>query len=501
MRLARLKGGFHTSPERKRRGARTRRLSSGLVWNPLLACCWVILVVGVVAADSWSTYRGNPQRTGVSDDKAGPTVPKVQWAWKTKEHFLAAPVPDGERLFVSGMSFINTSILSCLDLSAKAEKRVRWQKTAPLLDLPAVSSPAVVEGKLIFGDGMHQTNGASLHCLDGAAGTPLWQLKVEGTLVHLEGSPTAAEGRVYIGGGAAGVICVDPSRATIDGKEMTISAIAKLVEAKRAELQKKYEEAKKANDQFAVPPRDVDLPRPAPVVLWQKGKDEWHVDAPVAVVAGKVLVASAFLDKEGVGKRALFCLDAKTGQQIWQAPLAVNPWGGASVQGKAVVVTGSSIGYDPAAVKGARGAVATFDLDTGKPGWKKELPGGVVSCAALGKDVAVVTCTDGKVRAYNLTTGAIRWTYTCGQAFFAPVALSQEAAYAADLKGVVHAVSLKSGAPAWKLDLGSDPAVQSPGAVYAGPVLHRGKLYVATCNLAGEHANKPTVVVCIGESG
>jgi outer membrane protein assembly factor BamB len=280
---------------------------------------------------------------------------------------------------------------------------------------------------------------------------------------------------------------------------MTLSAIAKLLDARRVELQKKYEEAKKAKDPFAVPPRDSDLPRPAPVVVWQKGKGEWHVDAPVAVVEGKVLVASAFLDKEGLGKRALFCLDAKTGKELWQAPLGVNPWGGPSVQGKTVVVTGSTIGYDPAALKGARGAVATFDLDSGKPGWKKELPGGAVSCAALGKDVAVVTCTDGRVRAYNLATGALRWTYNGGSAFFAPVALAQDTAYAGDLKGVVHAVSLKSGTARWKLDAGNDPLVQSPGSIYAGPVLHRRRLYVVTCNLAGEFANKPTAVVCIGD--
>lgn len=445
-----------------------------------------------------TTYRGNPQRTG-ADDQPGPTSPKVLWAHKSKEQFIAAPVATADRLFVSGLSFINTSNLYHLDPAAKADKRVRWQKTSPLLELPSVSSPALHDGKLYFGDGMHQTNGASLYCLDQDKGTALWQLKVEGNLVHLEGSPTVADGRVYVGGGSAGVLCLDPNRVTLDGKEMSLSAIAKLLDAKWADLQKKYEDAKKAKDPFAVPPRDSDLPRPAPVLVWQKGKTDWHVDAPVAVVDGKVLVASAFLDKEMLGKRALLCLDAKTGKELWQAPLPVNPWGGPSVQGKTVVVTGSTIGYDPAAVKGAKGSVATFDLDTGKPGWKKELPGGVVSCAALGKDVAVVTCTDGRVRAYNLATGAIRWTYVAGAPLFAPVALAGETVYAGDLSGVVHAIQLRSGASAWKLDLAKDPDVMSPGMIYAGPVVSGGRLYAATCNLTGDHANKPTAIVCVGD--
>jgi outer membrane protein assembly factor BamB len=463
------------------------------------ACCLVLVATAAAPADSWTTYRGNPQRTGVSEPRPGVAAGKVLWAHKTKEHFLAAPVPDGDRLYVAGISFISTSVLSCLDLSAKPEQRVRWQKASPLLELPTVSSPALAGGKLIFGDGMHQTNGASLYCLEQETGAMSWQHKAEGTLVHLEGSPTVADGKVYVGGGAAGVLCLDPGRLAIDGKVMTTKEIAKLVETRRAELQRKYEEAKKNGDSFAVPPRNSDLPRPAPALAWQQGRGAWHVDAPVAVAAGKVLVASAYLDKEGAGKRALFCLDAKTGREVWQAPLAVNPWGGPSVQGKTIVVTGSTIGYDPAALRGARGAVATFHLDTGRPGWKKELPGGAVSCAALGKDVAVVTCTDGRVRAYNLATGALRWTYSGGAAFFAPVALAEEVGYAGDLKGVVHAVSLKSGTAAWKLDLGADPLVQSPGSIYAGPVLHRGRLYVATCNIAGEFVNKPTAVVCIGD--
>lgn len=462
------------------------------------ALCGLFLLAAVAPADSWTTYRGNGQRSG-GDGQPGPATPRVLWAMKAREHFIAAPVPAGDRLFVSGLSFINTSVLYNLDIAPKAEKRVAWSKTSPLLELPTVSSPAVADGKLIFGDGMHQTNGASVYGLDLAGGTPLWQLKVEGTLVHLEGAPTVADGKVYLGGGAAGVLCLDPSRLTLEGKEVTASAVARLLEVRRGELRKKYEEARKKGDAFAVPPTDQDLPRAAPAIVWQKGKTAWHVDAPVAVSGGKVLVASAFLDKEGVGTRALFCLDTATGKELWNTPLAINPWGGPSVQGDLVVVSGSSIGYDPAQIKGARGSVAAFDLATGKPRWKKELPGGALSCAALTKDLAVVTCSDGKVRAYNLASGALRWSYTAAAPFFAPVALDSETAYAGDLGGVVHAIHLKTGAARWKLDVGADAQVQAPGMIYAGPTLHGGRLYVTTCNLAGANVNKPTAVICIGD--
>lgn len=458
---------------------------------------WLILFPLLLAAD-WTTYRGDARRSG-GDGKPGPSTPKVLWAFKTKEHFVAAPVPYQGRLFVSGLGFVNTPTFYALHTDPTTKTRVAWSKTAPVLELPTVSSPAVLGGRLIFGEGMHQTNGASLYGVRVDTGLPLWQLKIEGNLVHLEGSPTIAGGKVYLGGGAAGVLCVDPSNLTLEGKSVDADAIGKAIEAKRAELVKKYEEAKAKKDPFAQPPKDSDLPRAAPALVWQVGKERWHVDAPVAVVGERVLVASAFLDKEKVGSRALYCLDAATGKLVWEAPLAINPWGGPSVEGDTVVVTGSSVSMAPDELKGAKGVVAAFDLANGKLRWRKELPGGVLSCAALTKDMAVVTCTDGKVRAYGLEKGTLRWTSPSVAPFFAPAALSDDTAFVADLDGVVYALNIKNGVPRWKLDLGAAAEVGSPGMVYAGPVLDAGRLYVATCNLAGKNAGKVTAVVCIAD--
>lgn len=467
--------------------------------KPTPALLALLALAAPLCAQPWSTYRGDTQRTGCADGKAGPASPKVLWVLKSKEHFVASPVPFKDRLYVGGLSFINTGVFHALDLAPKSEKRVAWSRKAPDIELPTVSSPAVSDGKLIFGDGMHQNSGASLYCLDTAKGTILWQLKVEGKLVHLEGSPTVAGGKVYFGGGAAGVLCVDPGKLSLEGKEMTAAAIAKAIEAKRSALQKEYEEAKKKGDKFAVPPTERDLPKASPVVEWQVGKDKWHVDAPVAVVGDRVLAASAYLDKEMVGDRALFCLDAKTGKQKWKEKLTVNPWGGPSVQGEVVVVSGSTINYDPAALKGAKGIVAAFELATGKRKWSKDLPGGVLGCAALGKDFAVVTSSDGRVRAYNLNTGALKWNYDAGSAIFAPAALAGDTAYAADLKGVLHAINTRTGRASWKLDVAGDAEVKAPGMVYAGPVLAGGRVYVVTCNLAAEGGDRATAVVCVGE--
>jgi outer membrane protein assembly factor BamB len=476
----------------------------------IFACvCLPLAVVGLLPhaagftdtpkpSAGWTTYRGNPQRTANTDGVAGPTAPKVLWAFKSKEHFVAAPVPADDRLYVSSFGAFAPTFL-CLATDPKAAQRTLWSKSGPYLTLPSVSSPALVDGKILFGDGMHQNDGATLHALNQDKGLFEWELKLPGTLVHLEGSPTVADGKVYLGGGAAGVICVDLNRLTLDGKQMDRAAIQKVLDQKWAELEAKYEIEKKKDPELAVKPAKDQLPRPSPVKLWEQGKEKWHVDAPVTVLGDRVLAASAFLDKEKAGDRALFCLDAKTGEQKWRTPLTLNPWGGPSVQGDLVVVSGSSIGYDPKALKGAKGDLAAYDLATGKEKWRKEIPAGVVSCAALTPELAVVTATDGKVRAFELATGDRRWIYDAKAPLFAPVAVAGSVVYAGDLKGVVHAVNLTDGTEKWKLDLAADPDVKAPGSIYAGPSVHGGRVFVATCNLAGAAEELQTAVVCIGE--
>ncbi len=453
--------------------------------------------VGARADEPWSTYRGNPQRTGNTDNQPGPASPKVLWAFKGKDNYIAAPLPAGDKLIVSGLGPFNVANFYCLSIDPGAKQRVVWGKTTPFLKLPTVSSPGLFKGRLIFGDGMHQTDGATLYCLDARDGVPLWRHPVPGHLVHLEGSPSIHDGKAYIGGGAAGVVCVEVEKAELEGKTLDLAELQMVMTTRWKEMRAKYEVERK-KDEFAVPPNEDQLPRADPKRLWKSGEENWHVDAPVAVVGNRVLAASAFLDKEKVGDRALFCLDAKTGNVLWRTPLKLNPWGGPSVQGETVIVSGSTIGYDPKAFKGAKGFIAAYDLMSGQEKWYKEITGGVVACAALSSGSAVVTATDGKVRAFDLATGDRQWHYDAKTPLFAPVAIAGDVVFAGDLRGVLHAIDLKDGQGKWTLDLGKAPEVQAPGMIYGGPVVQAGRLYVATCNLEGENAGKATAVICVG---
>jgi outer membrane protein assembly factor BamB len=450
----------------------------------------------------WSTHRGNPQRTG-ADDRPGPAKPNVLWTYRSEDHFIAPLVPGTRELYGSSVGALDTPGFQAFALDPAPDRQLRWAKGAPLLNRPVAGAPVLMRPNpqaqfLVFGDGFHTGDGASVRCVRATDGFPLWRLPVEGKLVHFEGTPTFADGKLYVGGGNAGVLCLDPNRVALEGKEQDLSAVQPVLETHWKELLARYEEEKKKDPQFALPPDESRLPRPAPRQLWQQGQDKWHVDAPVAVVEDRVLAASAYLDDEKAGERALLCLRAGDGSVLWKTALALNPWAGPTV-GPYVLVGCSSIRGEPKAVPGAAGEVVAVELDTGKVRWRKGVPGGVLSSIAVKAGLAVFTATDGKVRAWDAFTGQEKWAYDAGAPFFAGPAVTDRTVYAADLKGVVHALGLADGKKRWALDLAADPATKTTGMVYGSPVVHRGRLYLATATPGEQAARTRNVVVCIGE--
>jgi len=445
----------------------------------------------------WSTHRGSAARTGSLDGQSGPAKPKVLWTHASREHYVAGLVTSGDRLYAAALGAFNSGAFHSIDLADGAAKRIAWTKASPLLRVPAVCSAAVSEGKVVLGEGMHQTDGGGLLCFRASDGRTLWRLSIAGELVHLEGSPTIAGGRVYTGGGSAGVVCVDLGRVTLEGKELALAEAEAAQDKIWKGLVAKYEEEKKKDPDFAIPPNEMTLTQPAPKMWWQQGKGAWHVDGPTTVVDGKVLAGSAYLDKEKKGERALFCMDAADGKILWKAALMFNPWGGASVAGGRAIVSTSSIRYDPQAVSGARGEIVSLKLADGSVEWKREVDAGVLGSVAISGDLAIFTDTGGRIQALDVKTGQPRWSFRAEAPFFAGPAVSKDAVYGVSLPGVAYAVGLADGKALWRLDVAQ--AAGAPGMVYGSPALHQGRLYVGTGNIEGEMAGKPTFLACIGE--
>jgi outer membrane protein assembly factor BamB len=457
-----------------------------------------VLVTGfsaAIAAD-WPTARGNGARTGAADNLPGPKAPKVLWVHEGREQFIAAPIPAGKDVIVSGLGAFNTASVYALAVDAPTANRLHWSKIPPFLKLPTVSAPAIAGTHLIFGDGMHQTDGAALHCLNATTGRLSWRYSLPGQLVHIEGAPTIANGRVYFGGGHAGLVCLDLTKLDLDGKEISASDAEKVIEEKWKQLLATFEVEKKKDPDFAIPPSEDALPKPSPKLVWQKGKEQWHIDAPVAVAGDKVLAATAYLEVEKTGERALVCVSAADGSEVWKAPLQYNPWPGPTVHNDLVFVGGSNIRFDPKEIPKGRGEVMALSLTDGKQVWRRDVPGGVVSSVVATDKFVVFTATDGKVRGLDRSTGMRAWTYEAAAPMFAAPAIAGDVVYAADLKGTVHACQLADGKPLWKLSL-ADAPVKVTGMIVGSPLVIGGKLIVATCDLDGSAGRN--VVVCLGD--
>jgi outer membrane protein assembly factor BamB len=449
------------------------------------------------AAD-WPTARGTPQRTGCVDDKPGPKAPGVLWIYKAQQHFVAPPVPGEKAIHVSALGAMNVGIFHALSTADNAPERVLWSKTVPYITRPTVCAPAIAEGLIIFGDGMHQTDDAILYCLQAGSGMPVWQFPVPGKLVHLEAGPTIDKGRVYACGGDAAVICVDIKHVTFEGKEQDIAAVLPAQQKRWADMLAKYEEEKKKDPLMAMPPSDDALPKAQPKMLWQQGKGQWHIDAPPVVAGDFVLAASAYLDDEKIGKRCLVCLKAADGAIAWETPLNLNPWAGPTIAGPLVIVGCSSIRFDRKLIDQAKGEIVAVELATGKVRWKQDVAGGVLSSIAAKGDLIVATSTNGQVVARRADNGQTVWTHQAKNPFFGGPAIAGDTVYAADLKSILYALNLADGKVQWTFDVGGAPSVQNRSMVFGSPTVHGGDIYLATCNLDADNA-QACYVVCISD--
>lgn len=476
-----------------------QQLHHNAIWRCLRTAVLAACACATAAARAdWPTCRGSAQRTGCLDDQAGPKTPAVRWAYKAQEDYIASPLLEGSAVYFPALGPFNTGMFHCLT-AQNNQPRLHWSKQAPVIKRPLVCSPVSSEGLLYFGDGMHQTDDAILYCVMADTGRPVWQYPVQGKLVHLEASPTIDRGRIYTGGGDAGVICLDAKRVLLDGKEMDLAGSQELIEQRWKQLTAENVKAGAQALTYSTEPNEDALPKPAPKLVWQKGKGVWHVDTPVTVSGESVLAGSAYLDEEKIGKRSLLCLRASDGEPAWEVPLEINPWAGATVSGHIVLVGCSSIRFDTETINKATGEVVAVHIDTGRVAWRKKVPGGVLSAIAVKDGLAIFTATDGKLRAWQIETGKEAWQYDARHPFFAGPAVAGGVVYAADLTGILYAVQLANGRLQWALDVVNAAGTQLPGMVYGSPVVHRGQIYLTTCNVQGPNVGKPGMVVCVGD--
>ena len=184
-------------------------------------CFLALLLFTTAAADTWNTFRGNPQLTGVAPSNLAPPL-ELLWAYSAQDAIESTAAICEGRVYVGSLG----NQLYALDLHTGA---LVWQYQA---DGEIKSSPTVVDSTVYFGDeagtfhaiatqsGRRRwtfaatagiTSSANyaagrlyfgsydqhLYCLDAAAGILIWKIATEG---YIHSTPALYENRVAVAG-------------------------------------------------------------------------------------------------------------------------------------------------------------------------------------------------------------------------------------------------------------------------------------------------------------
>jgi outer membrane protein assembly factor BamB len=343
-------------------------------------------------------------------------MPRALWAFSDpaarEADISSSPAVVGSRVYVGSAQasvFDSSGMVYAIDGSTG---KPVWQYRT---EKQVFSSPAVADGRVYVGEGLHTDSGSKIYCFDAARGSVLWSVK---TKSHTESSPAVVGGRVYMGAGDDGVYCLDAARGT---------------------------------------------------VIWHVGG--MHVDASPAVTDGKVFLGT------GYGRLQAMALDAATGKTVWSVPSPLAVWGPPSVSGGRVFF-GAGNGDFVKSAPVPKGAVWCLEAKTGKQVWRRDLPDAVVTAVLSRGDRVCAGSRDGNLYALDASHGTVAWEAPCGGPVVASPATDGTRVYAAG-GGKLHALNLTDGKPVWSFDVST---VTAGGFVnlFSSPAVVDGKVYFGT---------------------
>ncbi len=180
-----------------------------------------LLLFTTAAADTWNTFRGNPQLTGVATSHLAPPL-TLLWAYPTQDAIESTAAIRAGTVYIGSLD----GQLYALDLRTGA---LAWQYQA---DGEIKSSPTVADSTVYFGDEAGTFHAVAIHsgqrrwtfaaaagiisaanhtgsrlyfgsydqhlyCLDATAGTLIWKIATDG---YIHSTPALYENRVAVAG-------------------------------------------------------------------------------------------------------------------------------------------------------------------------------------------------------------------------------------------------------------------------------------------------------------
>ena len=339
---------------------------------------------------TWSAFRGGLTRTGSSDSQPGPEIGEEVWVFRDLDfrsgNFASSPAVVGNRIYVGSSQsdiFASGGVVYCLN--AESGEMIWKYRTVREI----FSSPAVANGKVYIGEGLHRDVDSKLYCLNAATGDFLWSFQ---TSSHVESSPAVVDDRVYFGGGADGVYCADA----------------------------------------------------------ETGEQIWHypgihVDISPAVDNGSVYVGT------GYGDTSIYCLDADTGAQKWKLRQGYSVWGSPSVLSNKVyfgIGNGNFLESD----EEPYGKVICVDTNTQETVWEYEIEDSVLTAVALSDGHAYFGSRDGNVYCLDANSGEFKWKWSTGKPVLSSPAIAGQYAYFGSDSGVIYCLDKLNGQLKWEFD-------------------------------------------------
>jgi outer membrane protein assembly factor BamB len=374
-----------------------------------------------LVTETWPTFRGGLTRTGNTDQQPGPQAGEEIWVFRDLDfrtgNFSSSPAVTGDRIYVGSAQadiFSSGGIVYCLD-AGSGEMIWKFQTTREIF-----SSPAVVDGRVYIGEGLHQDVDSRLYCLDASTGSFLWSFQ---TSSHVESSPAVVDGRVFFGGGADGVYCINA----------------------------------------------------------ETGEEIWHypgihVDISPAVHDGSVYVGT------GYGDMSIYCLDADTGAQKWKRPMGYPIWGSPSlVNGRAYFGIGN--GNFLESDEEPYGKVVCIDAITSEIIWCYEVADSVLTAIALtpgltGGGFVYFGSRDGNLYCLHADSGKLKWKWATGRPVLSSPAIADESVYFGSDNGIIYCLDSSDGQLKWEFDT----TITAPDGtkIFSSPAVANNRVYVGS---------------------
>jgi outer membrane protein assembly factor BamB len=313
--------------------------------------------------------------------------------------------------------------IECFDLKTG---QLRWSFSEPGLR-SVFCTPAVANGRLFCGEGLHTDRNCRLLCIDAASGQKIWEFR---TTSHTEGTPSIDQNRVYFSAGDDGLFCT-----TTDGVEVWHDA----------------------------------------------GREKYrHIDSPLTLAHGRVYAGS------GYQTFAAFALEAATGKEAWRKNLPGRSFGQPLRIDQSVyygVGTGNlsfdlSVEPEPGVPSELRpaGAIVCLNASSGEEVWRRDFDRSMHTQLTADNRTVYAVCRDGWLYALERTTGAILWRFNYGLPMNTGTAVATysklgfcAAVYVATPTGGVYAHDPLTGKLFWSRELaqltGRDVEIAAPPTV------------------------------------